>query len=340
MNSEGEPPQKKKKTNLSPSLLSLPDEIIANCLAHISRSYYPELSLVCKTFRSLILSKELSNARLLLGNTQYVLHVCLQLPDRKHPSWFSLWIKPHQTLNNDLDKCSKITRLVQTPSSYSTRVPFLRVRVGSECWLDGFSQTQYRSSVMKWNVAGPKESANWAEVFDPKTQTWETLPDPGIKIRCSKIKAIDEIKEKLYFRSYDEKEDYVFDPKEGKWDVVAAIKMDPPCVVENVCYICYEKNCLWYDIKLERWRAVRGLDVLIENLSTRMIKVANYGGKLLMLGDKPTGPGRNRYKFIWCAEIALERRDDGEVWGNTKWANVVLKVPSSYVYLRTQVDKI
>jgi len=25
----------------------------------------------------------------------------------------------------------------------------------------------------------PDESTNWAEVFDPKTQTWEPLPDPG-----------------------------------------------------------------------------------------------------------------------------------------------------------------
>lgn len=80
--------------------------------------------------------------------------------------------------------------------------------------------------------------------------------------------------------------------------------------------------------------------MLNENLSSRMIELANYGGKLLMLGDKLAGPGRNRYKFFWCAAIALERRDDGEVWGNIEWANVVLKVPSSYVYLRSQMNNI
>lgn len=97
---------------------------------------------------------------------------------------------------------------------------------------------------------------------------------------------------------------------------------DGACVmIENVCYACYEKNCLWYDKNLKRWRVVRGLDVLNENLSSRMIELANYGGKLLMLGDKLAGPG-HRYKFIWCAAIALERRDDGEVWGKIECSQV------------------
>ncbi|CAF1738898.1 BnaC09g22030D [Brassica napus] len=28
------------------------------------------------------------------------------------------------------------------------------------------------------------ETKNWAEVFDPNTQTWESLPDPGPRLLC------------------------------------------------------------------------------------------------------------------------------------------------------------
>ena len=92
-----EPPWKKLKPNPSPpSFLSLPDVISLHCLARISKSYYPKLSLVSKTFRSLILSTELGYARFLHKTQEPFFSICLQLPDRPRPSWFILWVQPEK----------------------------------------------------------------------------------------------------------------------------------------------------------------------------------------------------------------------------------------------------
>ncbi|CDY18006.1 BnaC03g30780D [Brassica napus] len=111
MKSETEPSEKKDK-NLNPSLslFSLPDDIVLNCIARISTSYYPKLSLVSKTFASLISSYELYKTRCLQNTYEEILHVCLQFPMDRRPSWFSLWLKPNQTLTNDLERKEKSSR--------------------------------------------------------------------------------------------------------------------------------------------------------------------------------------------------------------------------------------
>ncbi|EOA17913.1 hypothetical protein CARUB_v10006322mg, partial [Capsella rubella] len=49
------------------------------------------------------------------------------------------------------------------------------------------------------------------------------------------------------------------------------------------------------------------------------------GGKLLLLWEQLVHNAPCQEKGIWCAMIALERRDDiDEVWGNVEWANIVL----------------
>ncbi|VVB09775.1 unnamed protein product [Arabis nemorensis] len=133
------------------------------------------------------------------------------------PSGFSLWIKPDQTLTNDIQKkkgnSSGNTLLVPIPSSYSPRVPMFTGEIGSDLY--GISRHNTPSSVMwvryksiyAWRKAPSMtvarvipvtcildgkiyvmggctkdESAKWAEVFDPKTQTWDPLPDPQAEL--------------------------------------------------------------------------------------------------------------------------------------------------------------
>ncbi|EFH48568.1 hypothetical protein ARALYDRAFT_351806 [Arabidopsis lyrata subsp. lyrata] len=298
----------------------LPDEIVLNCLARISRSYYPKLSLVCKTFRTLLISNELTVARLHLKTHKTLFHVCLQFSDKPCSSLFVLWIKPGQTLTNQLEKKERSigdTRLVPIPSSYCSTVPFYTISVGSEVY--GLKQYNDPSSMMwvrnkknlfwrkapNMTVARAKaiarvhngkiyvmggcradESANWGEVFDIMTQTWEPLPDPGAELRFSSIRKIEVFQGKLYVRS-NEKKDSVYDPKEG------------------------------------------------------MIEIANYGGKLLILWDKFVLHGTCQEKDIWCAVIALERRDGSdEVWGNIDWANIVLTVPNAYVFVNSLKNRV
>ncbi|CAF1710821.1 unnamed protein product [Brassica oleracea] len=72
-----------------PSFSLLTDEIVVNCLARISRMYYPTLSIISKSFRSLLSSKELYLARTHIGSTKQCLYVCLSDESYQSPQWFT-----------------------------------------------------------------------------------------------------------------------------------------------------------------------------------------------------------------------------------------------------------
>ncbi|ESQ32975.1 hypothetical protein EUTSA_v10005584mg [Eutrema salsugineum] len=387
MNSDVEPPQDKTTTS-PPSFSWIPNDIIINCLARISRSYYPKLSLVSKTFRSLISSPELYRERYHLKTQENVLYVCLQLPDRRLPSWYSLWIKLDQTLTSDMDMEEKNKSigdalLVEIPSSHSPRVPSIYIgMVGSKHYaVRQYSIAPTSSPVWVCNVEGTHaawreapsmkvardspvagildgkiyvmggcdadESTNWAEVLDTKTQTWESLPDPGPELRFSLIKTMNVIQGKVYVRS-SVKKNYVYDPKQGRWDVAAkALEVECNCVVESVWYACIQYGSLWYlDTKRQEWRKVKGLEVLKRTYcggGGGIIAIANYGGKLLLLWDmfeQQLDSCQN--KDICCSVIALEQRNgcDDQVWGKVECSRIVLTVPSSYIFLRCQVKPV
>ncbi|EOA31880.1 hypothetical protein CARUB_v10015107mg [Capsella rubella] len=80
--------KKKKKLSQNPSL---PDDLLLSIVARVSRLYYPTLSLVSKSFRSL-------KTRSLLGHTESCLYVCL----RCYPD-YSRWNKCHFQLASLVD---------------------------------------------------------------------------------------------------------------------------------------------------------------------------------------------------------------------------------------------
>ncbi|XP_020872234.1 F-box/kelch-repeat protein At4g39753 [Arabidopsis lyrata subsp. lyrata] len=367
-----EPPSKKRKTNPSPplpppSFLSLPDVLILNCLSRIPKSYYPKLSIVSKTFRDLILSIDLNHARFHHKTQETFFHVCLKFPDRPLPSWYTLWIKPEGF--DDKEEEKKKSTLVQVPSSYASHNPLLVVSVDSDVY--AFKQCYPPSRVMYvrnkevvlWRNApnmtvaranpvayvfdkkiyvmggcAENESANWGEVFDPKTQTWESLPVPAPELRFSSmIRKLEMIQGKFYVRS-NESKDSVYDPKNGKWNVAAKpLVSDSRCAVGDVWYSFRPNSCLWFDNEIQDWRLVKGLSSLNQSCRSGLIETVSYDGKLLLLWDKPTKPRRRvcGEKYICCALIAFEKRKNGQVWGKVEWSNVVLTVPSSYRFLRS-----
>ncbi|CDY26240.1 BnaA06g11770D [Brassica napus] len=321
-----------KETNLS----SLPDEMVIDFLAHISISYYPKLSLVSKRFNSLILSRELLFARYHLKTREHIL----------------------QILTNDMEEDKSTTRntlLVPIPSSYSPYVTDLSMgMVGSKqyivkdynipptplpMWVRNQNESTHawreapRMKVARDNpmvaildgkiyvVGGCKadETTNWAEVFDTNTQTWESLPDPGAELRSSLLKSTKVTDGKVYVRSNAKNEYYYYDPKEGKWGVVTeALQFERACLIENVWYYCGEEYFSWFDTKLQKWKMVKGLEVLNRNCCAGALAFEECENK-----------------NIWCSVITLERGGGGDdVWGHVEWASVVRIVPSSYIFLR------
>lgn len=81
----------------------LPDDLVLNCLARVSKVYYPSLSFVSKKFRSLIASTDLQELRSFLGCTRSNLYVCLRLRTNYNTDtriWF--------TLRQKINSCTKI----------------------------------------------------------------------------------------------------------------------------------------------------------------------------------------------------------------------------------------
>nr|VDD47673.1 unnamed protein product [Brassica oleracea] len=102
----GDEPPRKMMTKQSPeiSILSLPYDLLLNCLARVSRLYYPTLSLVSQKFRSVVASPDLYETRALLHRTESCLYLCLRY-NRDYPRnldtyWFALCRKPNRTVTD------------------------------------------------------------------------------------------------------------------------------------------------------------------------------------------------------------------------------------------------
>ncbi|CAA0394777.1 unnamed protein product [Arabidopsis thaliana] len=232
-------------------LSSLPDDLLLNCLARVSRLYYPILSLVSKRFSSLVASPELYKIRKLLGQTESCLYV-----------------------------------------------------------------------------------------FDPKTQIWECVASPSTGIRGRFGLNSLAIDGKLYL--FGDK-NLVYKPKEKTWDVVGFeinfhwIPHDSFCVIDKVIIYYYNRHSRlleWYDPEGSSWGILNGLEELLPKLPrvlvSRHVRLVDYGGKVAIFWEKEVRPliGYNKIT-IWCAEIALERRNAQEIYGKIEWCNVVLTLPSS-----------
>ncbi|KAH0852844.1 hypothetical protein HID58_093668 [Brassica napus] len=173
MNLQVEPPEKKskrkKKTSpspsTSPSFSLLPDEIIVSCLALISRAYYPRLSIISKSFRSLLSSKQLYTARSHIGSTEQCLYVCLSDERYQSPQWFTRWINPNLALEKKKKKKTLGKSLAPIPSSDSPSISKSTVVVGSDIYVIG--------GPIKTEPSCPSSAIR---ILDCRTHTWLDAP--------------------------------------------------------------------------------------------------------------------------------------------------------------------
>ncbi|CAA7054893.1 unnamed protein product [Microthlaspi erraticum] len=349
----------------NPSLFSsLPEDIVVSVLAHISTSYYPTLCLVSKRFRSLILSEELGMLRSKLGTQEECVYVRLQ--SRTDPCdhrWFSLWIQPNDikplTHWKTKVKCTG-NMFLPMPSSYSPRLPIFRETVGSKTYEIGGQNNHFSTDVWVYDMLTGKprkapsmtvarkhahtcsmdgklyvmggckadESTCWAEVFDPNTQTWEPLPDPGTELRYSLLKKVEAHRGNVFVRS--NKKNFVYLTKERRWEVIEVDLGESTCEIDNVCYCYNNGECLWFDTKWGQWKPVKGLTWFNRHVRVST-EIRNYGGKLVVVWAGPES-----YVFlplpraIWAAVILVEKRNDGAIWGRVEWEDIVLLLPETY----------
>uniref|UniRef100_A0A0D3BRR0 FKB95-like N-terminal Kelch domain-containing protein n=2 Tax=Brassica oleracea var. oleracea TaxID=109376 RepID=A0A0D3BRR0_BRAOL len=170
------------------------------------------------------------------------------------------------------------------------------------------------------------------EVFDTKSKTWEFLQIPSEEIcKGSKYRSIS-YQGTVYVRSEEKKVTYKV--HKGKWRE-ADICMNKRwgcsgssyCVIEDVFYCYCDRKICWYDLKERIWKPLKccleGLPRLACDIN-RFCLLADHGGRLAILWQEYVC----ETKIIWCAEIALERRQNLEIWGKIEWHGNVVSIPT------------
>ncbi|KAG7581184.1 Kelch repeat type 1 [Arabidopsis suecica] len=354
MNGEERPFKRRRMT-----ILMLPDDLLFNCLARISRLHYPTLSLVSKRFRSILASIELYQTRTHLGRTESCLYVCLRLlTESSQLCWFTLCQGPFNS--------KKFLVPISSPS-FPSALWSETAMVGSNIHaIGGLVNKNVSSSVMvmdchshTWREApsmrmarashsvcvhdgkiyvtgGCKNlySTNWMEVFDTQTQTWEFLQIPSEEIfGGSKYKSV-EYEGTVYVKS--EAKDVTYKLHKGRWrtaDLAINKGWGPSssyyCVIENVFYRYSNRRIEWYDSEKRLWTTLKGLEKL-PLLSH--VNLVNYGGKMAVVWVEYPYGNKDEETKIWCAEIAIEKREKREIWGMVEWFDIVFRTNEPYSF--------
>ncbi|EFH62535.1 hypothetical protein ARALYDRAFT_319889 [Arabidopsis lyrata subsp. lyrata] len=352
-------PEKKRK-KWSPD--SLPYDLIVTILARLSRSYYPKLSLVSKTFRAILASPELYQTRILLSRTETLLYVCLSFPDEANPRWFTLYRKPNQIHTTKKNKKKKdgssVHLLAPTPILNSPPVEFSSLlAVGSYLYAFSAAMEDPPCSNLWFLDSETPDSLKRVEVYNIETQTW--IPVPPNKRRVKLI----HMKGKLYMNvgkllSLAEKV-LPLNPKVRSLEIMSprdvmafkpevcgafeALGLDTVntdlnrgsfCMIEEMTYH-YDPSVKfrWRKSMGGVWRTLGGLEGLPKFARYSTVKLADCGGKLVVLWDKYVPASGYEEKMIWCAEISLERRNKEEILGKVEWLDAVLTVPKSYKFV-------
>ncbi|ESQ30368.1 hypothetical protein EUTSA_v10012107mg [Eutrema salsugineum] len=340
----------------------LPDDVVLNCLSRIPRLHYPSLSLVSKKFRSIIASRELYETRSFLGRTESCLYVSLRFGLGSNPLiWFTLCQKPNSSSkilvpisspNSPFERMSGVVAVdssiysiggVTNPSSrvmvmdsysltYRDDAPSMRVArvLPSVCVLDG-----------KIYVTGGcknADSTNWIEVFDTKTQSWEFLQIPSEEICIGSEYKTMGYEGTIYVGSHERNVTYKV--HKGKWRA-ADLKMHwgwcgkPICVIDNVLFHYYCWMIYWYDSKNRIWIPLKGLSssfMFPFNMESDIsaVRLTDYGGNMSVLWVVYKTINYHTEKIMYCAEIAIERDQGGEIWGTLKWSDIVFETNQHY----------
>lgn len=166
-------------------------------------------------------------------------------------------------------------------------------------------------------------SKNWAEVYDPKTGKWNSVPSP-VEIRDKWMHASAVIDGKVYAMA--DRNGVYYEVKSGSWGTVES-DLDNgwrgrACVIDGVLF-CYDYlgNIRGYDVKEGSWKVLKGLEKGLPRFLCGAT-MANLGGKLMVVWES-TG----KEMEIRCAEIEVKKDEGGDLWGKIEWSDLVLTVP-------------
>ncbi|PIN26864.1 hypothetical protein CDL12_00357 [Handroanthus impetiginosus] len=331
-----------------PLITNLPDDVSHQILARVPRFHYPYLSLVSKSWRFTVNSPEIFRTRSLLRTTQVSLYLSLRIGSTFN--WYS-----EQNPQNSKRTVVPLPYIPQNPvgSSVLAVGPKIYVIGGSINDIPSYNIWVFDCRFNKWEM-GPKmkvarefsvagewngkiyvvggcnvdnwvRSINWAEVFDPKTESWAAVPC-AIELRDKWMHAGAMIGSKFYAMA--DRGGVVYDVTRGEWGNVPK-RLDlgwrgRAAVVDNVLY-CYDYmgKIRGYDVEEDVWKELRGVDKGLPKFLCSSTMV-NLNGKLCVVWE---GEKNGKGMDIMCAEIEVKRDVDGGLSGTILRLDVILVVP-------------
>ncbi|WZZ12062.1 F-box/kelch-repeat protein At4g38940-like [Brassica napus] len=333
----------------SPLIPPLPDDVTIDIVARVPINHYPTLSFVSKSFRKLIASPTLYKRRSFLGCKEqrvyavlrkrnirydynfYILHRKLNCRNRLvlvEPlplmSYRGLYVPVGSKVYvfNSLGVLSIdcTSHTVQPISDIPQHMYAKMVTIvnGKKIYVIGttFVDDIYMGGGVMW-----KKSKKAVTVFDTETQSWE--PELEKEDICLGNYWSDSVvmDGKVYIKGSTNDPSFVFGPEEMKWELMDEMmnskQWEGACVVDDVLYYhdVSENLLRAYDPKQRCWSVVNGLeDFLAAETAGSLLwsRTVNYGAKRLALFFTK---GHDDSDTIFCAEIALERGQGGEIRG-------------------------
>uniref|UniRef100_A0A0D3DW56 F-box domain-containing protein n=1 Tax=Brassica oleracea var. oleracea TaxID=109376 RepID=A0A0D3DW56_BRAOL len=338
------------------SLESLPDVLIEHIIARVPRSNHPEISLVSKLFRRIIASPELRLTRSKLAITEHVLYALLAFPPHP-PSWYILNASLRLRRVNTLPPMPSGSAVVtigheiyviggSNGSEYLASVTVVDCRTHTCRSLPSMRIARYRAAAGvidgKIYVMGGcvnRSGRFRVETFDLERQIWL---GSQINSLLRDIVTYDVMKEKIYVLGRHQCLG-VYYPKEGTVQSylgrcnLGGLWQASSCVVDDMLYTIDPGCSVWtpiivFDPEVNAWKPVKGVCGLPPCLYWYAYesKMANVGGKLVILvGNQSQLCNYYGEKYIWCVEIALERRHGYEIWGKVETVEVVFETTES-----------
>lgn len=166
-------------------------------------------------------------------------------------------------------------------------------------------------------------------VLDAETQVWEpVMGKEDMRVGAIWSDAV-VMEDKICMRGVRDTFSVVYGPKENTWEsneVLNSKNWEGGCVVDDVLYFldCSGKALRAFDPKQSRWSVVNGLEefLAVETAQSKWPIAVKCGEKKLALFFPKKHDGK---EVICCAEIALERRQGGGIWGKLESCDVVVE---------------
>ncbi|CAN7003003.1 unnamed protein product [Brassica rapa subsp. trilocularis] len=332
----------------SPEPSSLPDDVTIEIVARVPISHYPILNRVSKSFRKLIASPTLYERRSQLGYKEHRVYAVL----RKTHDDFGFYI-----LHRKVGCSNRLVFAGSLPLMFSSGS---YVSVGSKVYgfsdlnalsidctshtVQPISDDPQRMTNKLANVIDKKvyliggsyfRAGSWdtwkseVTVFDTETQSWEPKEDMHVGLGPFRYDSV-VMEGKVYVKGDSTHKSFVYEPEERKWElmdeVLSSKAWEGACVVDNVLYYHDRSETVLraYDPEQSCWSVVNGLEEFLAVKTAHSIwsYAVTYGEKKLALFFLQKHEGKN---IIFCAEIALERRQGGEIRGKMESCDVVIE---------------